>query len=96
MSSKFIGNATADGRIWLGGVEWQVEVEFDVDEADLNIQNVHFVGWYNGDLINNIDPIPVQFGEWDEHHYSQLESIVDLWLSEFGYDDYHDDEAGWL
>lgn len=83
---KFIGSATAEGRMWVGGVEWKYEVDFNADESDLNIESVHFTGWYNGDLCTDIDPIPVDYNDWTQTQYDDLEGCIYLWMSEYGYD----------
>jgi hypothetical protein len=83
---KYVGNATAECRMWIGGVEWLIETEFDADESDLRIHNVYLVGWYNNDALTKIDPIPANWTDWSDHNYDRLEECIDLWLQEFGYE----------
>jgi len=83
---KYVGNATAECRMWIGGVEWLIEAEFDADESDLRIHNVHLVGWYNNDALTKIDYIPVLWTDLDNNNYNRLEDCIELWLQEFGYE----------
>jgi hypothetical protein len=64
---RYVGNATAEGRFWVGGVEWNVEIEFEADDSDLRIHNVYFVGWYDDDRLTKIDPIPCNWTDWSDH-----------------------------
>jgi hypothetical protein len=83
---KFVGDATAEGRLWVGGVEWNVEIEFYADDSDLRIHRVYFVGWYDDDRLTKVDPIPCNWTDWSDHNQDQLESAIDLWLQEYGYE----------
>lgn len=83
---KFVGWGTAEGRFWVGGVEWNAEIEFEADDSELRIHNVYFVGWYDDDRLTKIDPIPANWTDWSDHNQDQLESAIELWLQEFGYE----------
>ena len=84
--SQFIGYGSAQGRIWIGGVDWEVEVEFHVTESDLNIREAYYLGHYVNDELKSIEPIMFDPGELDDRSYDQITQIISDWLEEAGYD----------